>query len=251
MSDQKPIPRREFIRWAAASTASCAAAMSALAQPSKPSAPKDPEKNSELYDILHKPKDAKNAKAFAWIDQSDEERIINLKALEQAKLKGKYVTLSFGFAKCQGYCTDINARFKALHKINPDLVYVIVGVDPETDGTKEGRKAFLKRIMTDLELKEDEKDKVILLFAVKTDEKGELLKDKNGHPQFVPTDAPQVQLNAGVEAVNLNNPRRHTPTIYLFGKSGEKLAEKSGTRPLEEFKDWETLMPKEKTKEAR
>ncbi|MDX2112119.1 MAG: SCO family protein [Alphaproteobacteria bacterium] len=219
------------------------------ADPQAPAAPisRQPEAAaaSKFFSTLYKRTDAPDAKPYLWMDQDGNE--INLKALETAKIRGKQATLTFGFNGCPVFCKTINDRLKAIDAMNPQMVHVVVSVNPDVDATPNGRKQFLEELQRNIGLKEKDKDRLIILFPIKKDSEGKAVRNKDGGMMFDATMASEVQIrNLGAQ-INAKNPKAHTPNIYLFGDNGELLGQKPGTRPVGEFqKDWQQQMPEPK-----
>lgn len=214
--------RRQFLAVAPAAVVGWAAAVSGAQAQEKP---------SELFGLLSQ---SKSGKAYAWMDQHGKE--VNLNALKTAELNGKYATLVFGFQGCKTFCTKTNEKLKALRQMNDNMVHVVVSVTPEDDGTPEGRKKYTQELMEALGLKENEKDKLIVLYPIK--------KGSEAAPVFQVENAIELQNRLEFPA-HIKRPAAHSPYIYLYDPSGKKIAEKSGTDPVEDFQAWKDLMPKQ------
>jgi cytochrome oxidase Cu insertion factor (SCO1/SenC/PrrC family) len=258
MSDTKPNRMRTLLAATTIGATSWAGAVGSqtATNPSEPAAIKQTEKKedkiSELITLLSTSKDGK--KNYAWINDKGEH--VNLNALQTASLAEKPVAMAAGFQGCKTFCTKTNEKFKALKEMNADLVYLILNVNPEEDGKEEwtdkdgikrGREVYRKELMEALGLKEDQKDKLIILYPVKSDQEGKVVKDKNDKPVFDVTPVIEIQ-NALEFPASSKKPLRHSPMIYLYDKTGKKVAEKSGLKPVEEFKEWEKYLSAEKAK---
>lgn len=211
MTNEPGLTRREWLKTTAAAAA---LAVTGSCDPNRPATPSssttgDAAEGQNLYDVL---------KQFSFTDQQG-----NKTSLENLKdaLKGKHVTLSFGFAACEQYCPMIN---KALASVGaPEnrnaLAHIIISVNPDDDKDQEARDAFLRRVRGD-----GVKNPVIILYPKP------------------PEKAPEIAVEAGAIA-RLDSPLNHSAEIMLYAPGGKPAAHENGQSFGEETAaQWKALM---------
>jgi hypothetical protein len=179
---------------------------------------------NRLVDVLsaamHKP----NAARFRWVDVNGQE--VNLAALEQA-MRGRNVTLSFGFQECELLCPAINEQLAHLGSMDSRLLSIVVAVDPLRDGKDQpSRERFLKRLRD-----EGVKQEVLLLFPV-MEKEGKLVPD--------PDAAIEAQVNMGA-IPNRAISTAHTSIIGLY-QNGRLVAQESGLSAKSAFDAWKPAL---------
>ncbi len=120
--------RRQFLKGGAAT----AAAIATSTWAEKAEAQVDSKRN--VLDIL---------KQYQFSDNDG--KPIEYKKLEE-QIKGKDITLTFGFRKCKGVCPITNRELAEVDAKQKDLWHVIISTDPDDNKNQANRDEFMDKV---------------------------------------------------------------------------------------------------------
>jgi len=194
--DSERMTRRTFLERAGKAGLATSLALAGVALPEEASAQDGyPSRNlSKLADYQFTGQDGKPVDVNALVSQ----------------IKGKDVTLTFGFQACTAYCPFTNGTLGALDEKAPGrFKHIVIAMQPEHDGASQSSRnnliTTIKEMMNEGRVHpiQDPKNVIIL------------------YPHDSHT---SVQIEHAFDNLVGSDPRNHTPNVDVFNVNGQRIA---------------------------